>query len=64
MTQERVLVRQGKQAIRVQATEVLPYFFGYKTEFFSFQNNPKDLDPSCKMDLDLWDCLGRVKLVL
>ena len=42
----------------------LPYFFGYKTEFFSFQNNPKDLDPSYKMDLDLWDCLGRVKLVL
>ena len=40
------------------------YFFGYKTEFFvSFQNNPKDLDPSYKMDLDLWDCLGKVKLV-
>ena len=33
-------------------------------QIFSFQNNPKDLDPSCKMDLDLWDCLGRVKLVL
>ena len=32
--------------------------------FFSFQNNPKDLDPSYKTDLDLWDCLGRVKLVL
>ena len=47
-------------------TEVnnLPYFFGYKTEVFSFQNNPKDLDLSCKMDLDLWNCLGRVKLVL
>ena len=29
---------------------------------FSFQNNPKDLDPSCKMDLDLWDCLVRVKI--
>ena len=42
----------------------IPYFLGYKTEFFSFQNNPKDLDPSYKMDLDLWDCLGRVKLVL
>ena len=42
----------------------LRYFFGYKTEFFSFQNNPKDLDPSYKMDLDLLDCLGRVKLVL
>ena len=31
---------------------------------FSFQNNPKNLDPSHKMDLDLWDCSGRVKLVL
>ena len=41
----------------------LPYFFGYKTEFFSFQNNHKDLDPSYKTDLDLWDRLGRVKLV-
>ena len=43
---------------------LVPYFFGYKTEFFSFLNNPKDLDLSCKTDLDLWDCLGRVKLVL
>ena len=43
---------------------LLPYFFGYKTEFFSFQNKPKDLDPSYKTDLDLWKCLGRVKLVL
>ena len=40
------------------------YFFGNKAELFSFQNNPKDLDPSRKMDLDLWDCLGMVKLVL
>ena len=31
----------------------LPYFLGYKTDFFSFQNNPKDLDPSYKMNLDL-----------
>ena len=35
-----------------------------RQSFFSFQNNPKDLDPSCKTDLDLWDCSGRVKLVL
>ena len=42
----------------------IPYFLDYKTEFFSFQNNPKYLDPSYKMDLDLLDCLGRVKLVL
>ena len=32
--------------------------------FFSFQNNPKTLDPSYKTNLDLWDCLGRVKLAL
>ena len=27
----------------------------------SFQNNPKDIDPSYKMDLDLWDCFGSKK---
>ena len=42
----------------------IPYFFAYKTVFFSFQNNPKNLDPSYKTDLDLWDCLGKVKPVL
>ena len=42
----------------------IPYFFGYKTELFFFQNNLKDLDPSCKTDLDLLDCLGRVNLEL
>ena len=35
-----------------------------RRSFFSFQNNPKDLDPSCKTDLDPCDFLGRVKLVL
>ena len=32
--------------------------------FYSIPNNPKNLDPSYKMDLDLWDCLGRVKLCI
>ena len=41
------------------------YFFGYKKEaFYPFQNNAKILDPSYKMDLDLWDCLGMVELIL
>ena len=31
----------------------IPYFSAYKTEAFPFQNNPKNLDPSYKMDLDL-----------
>ena len=48
----------------IVVTSEIPYFFGYKTESFSFQNNSKNLDPSYKMDLDLWDCLGRPKLVL
>ena len=40
------------------------YFFGYKTGHFSSLHNHKGLDPSYKMDLDLWDCFGRVKLEL
>ena len=41
---------------------MIPYFFGYKMKcFFSFQNSPKNLDLSYKTDLDLWDCLGKVK---
>ena len=43
---------------------VLLYFFGYKTAFFPFQNNRKNLDPSYKTELDIWNCLGRVKLML
>ena len=31
-----------------------PYFLAYKTEFFSFQNNPKNLDPSYKNCLELF----------
>ena len=38
-------------------------FLRLKDRLFSFQNNPKHLDPSYKMDLDHWDCLRRVKLV-
>ena len=41
----------------------IPYFFHYKTDFFSLQNNPKK-DLSYKTDLDLWTGLGRVKLIL
>ena len=35
-----------------------------RQKFFSFQNNPKNLNPSYKIDPDPLDCLGRVKLVL
>ena len=42
----------------------VPHFFGYQTVFFPCQNNPKDLDQSHNMDLDLWDCFKEgLKLV-
>ena len=44
----------GKQKMAVFVVHRL-YFFGYKTEFFSFQYYPRNLNPSHKMDLDLWD---------
>ena len=34
------------------------------TEVLLFLNNPKDLYPSYKLDLDFWDCLGKVNLLL
>ena len=46
----RTLLKQVQQKLKLLC--MLPYFFGYKTEFISFQNNPKNLDPSYKMDLD------------
>ena len=30
-------------------------------DFFPSKNNLKNLDPSYKMDLDLWDCFRRVR---
>ena len=48
--------------LKITPGQVITVTFGYKT-VFSFQNDPKNLDPSYKMDLDLWNLLG-VKLVL
>ena len=30
---------------------------------FTFLNNPNDLDPSYKMDLDFWDCFEGKKIL-
>ena len=40
---------------------MLPHLIRYKRGVFPFQNNHKALDPSCQMDLGLWDCFGREK---
>ena len=39
-------------------------WFVYKIRIFFFQNRSKNLDPSYKMDLDFWGCLGRDNLAL
>ena len=49
----------------------IPYLSGNKSVLWnfaiirvlSFPNNPKDLDPFYKMDLDFGDCFGRKKTV-
>ena len=57
------LIHLKEKFIQINPYQLL-YFFGYKTELFSFANNTKNLDPSDKMDLDIWHCSERVKLVL
>ena len=42
----------------------MTYFFSNKKEFFLSKTIKEKIDLSYKMDLDHWDCLGRVKLVL
>ena len=39
----------------VESGHAKMYLFGHKMVVFPFQNNPKNLDPSYKMDLDFWD---------
>ena len=61
------LIRWTHKAGYINVTDAvsvkIPYFIDYKTEFF-LPKQSKNLDPSYKMDLDLWDYLGKVKLVL
>ena len=40
----------------------LPYFFGYKTEGLPSKTIPKNLDPSCKTDLNIWVCFKQGKI--
>ena len=45
------------------AEQEVGFFYSAKT-FFSFQNNSKNLDPSYKMDLALWDYFHRENPIL
>ena len=42
-----------------QKANTYPISSAIRQSFF-FQNTPTNLDPSYKMDLDLWECVGRV----
>ena len=41
-----------------------PMFGIVLNQIFSFQNNPKNLERSCKMDLDFLGCFGKKKSIL
>ena len=49
---------------RIISFETYTVFLWLYDRVFSFQNNPKELDSSYKTDLDLWNGLGMVELVL
>ena len=38
-------------------------YFDNKTGLFPFQNNLKNLDLSCKTDIDCWDCFRKENLM-
>ena len=55
----------------IKSYSKLLYFFDYKSDFFSLPKQSQTsrsilLDGSrcCKMDLDVWDCLGRTQFIL
>ena len=52
----------GGKALESFIELIFTLFLQLYDRFFSSKNNPKNLDLSYKTDLDLWDCLGRVKL--
>ena len=55
-----ICIAPNKQTIKFISAKLkslitdVQYFFGYKTVFFPFQNNPKNLDPSYKRSLGLF----------
>ena len=61
------LIRKGKTHIKAKfhRTDLVicshSRKFYYKMEFFFLLNNLKNLDPSYKMDLDLWDLFRKGK---
>ena len=49
--------------IHVKCANKFTIFLQLQDRVFPFQNSLKNLDLSNKTDLDLWDYLGKVKLV-
>ena len=57
-----ILLLKESRTVCSDPSALIPYFV-IRLGFYSFLNSPKNLDPSYKTDLDLCDCLGRMKLV-
>ena len=52
-------IRQGYPLARMTANNSISPMNLAVIQVLLFLNNPKDLDPSYKMDLDFWECFGR-----
>ena len=60
--------KPGGVPIHVNANYVLTFNFFYHIssvirQRYSLPNNPRNLGPFYKMDLDLWDCFGKEKAI-
>ena len=54
----------GTLRLRGTMSCIFTEFLQLLDRIFFLIKHPENLDPSYKMDLDLWDCLERVELVL
>ena len=58
------VISHGVKALESSRELIFTVFLRLYDGLLSSQNNPNNLDLSYKTDLDLWDCLARVKFVL
>ena len=54
-------IRQGLSLCRMTTSNYTSSMNLCYNTILTVPNNPKDLDPSYKTDLDFWDCFGRKK---
>ena len=56
-----IIIKIGAYFLSKMRPDTTFLWLTFKNLWLTFQNNPKNLDLSYKTDLDLWDCLRKVK---